>query len=119
MSTTDSEPLRIRNTTSRPVELHLAGRVVVVAGYDEIECTADDLELGAVDALLRRGTLHLLAGSSVSESAKPKARAKPRTKRAKAKTPAKPPTKRAKPPTKAPAPPGRRGRRQGGSGSAS
>jgi hypothetical protein len=70
--------LRLRNTTGRPVELHLANRVVVIPGHQEAPCTAEELALGAVDVLLRRGTLHVITAppkeATVRSAARPRAK---------------------------------------------
>ncbi len=47
------------NTCTRPVELHLAAGVVVVPPLSTIDCTAEDLALGQVQALFRSGVLAL------------------------------------------------------------
>jgi len=47
----------LANTSTRPVELHLTAGVVVIPPMGTIECTAEDLELGQVRVLSRRGVL--------------------------------------------------------------
>jgi hypothetical protein len=49
--------MKLANTTTTPVALHLDAGVVVLGALDVIECTEDDAALGQVAALCRRGVL--------------------------------------------------------------
>jgi hypothetical protein len=63
------------NTCDRPVELHLADAVVVVEPRSRVECGAQDLALGQVRELCRRGVLAVLPTAPVA--AQPVAARKP------------------------------------------
>ncbi|MBE8516902.1 hypothetical protein AB0F52_15190 [Amycolatopsis sp. NPDC024027] len=49
--------VRLANTCTRPVEVHLTGGVVVIPALSQIDCSPEDLALGQVAALCRRGVL--------------------------------------------------------------
>lgn len=59
----------LANTCTRPVELHLAAGVVVVPPLSTIDCTAEDLALGQVQALVRSGVLALRPGTAAEPAA--------------------------------------------------
>jgi hypothetical protein len=50
----------LANTRTQPVELHLAAGVVVVPPMGRVDCDEDDLALGQVQELARRGVLAVL-----------------------------------------------------------
>jgi hypothetical protein len=54
--------VKVVNTCTRPVALHLASGVVVVPALAEATCEAADLELGHVAELCRRGVLVVRPG---------------------------------------------------------
>jgi hypothetical protein len=49
--------ITLANTSTTPVALHLASGVAIVGAQDHIECSEEDLAVGQVSALVRRGIL--------------------------------------------------------------
>jgi hypothetical protein len=59
---------RLRNTTTRPVELHLTAGVTIVPALGEARCAAEDLDLGQLRVLRARGVLTALpTGADANE----------------------------------------------------
>jgi hypothetical protein len=53
----EPEQMRLINTSTRPVELHLPSGVVVIGAQGETTCSAADLESPQVKVLSQRGVL--------------------------------------------------------------
>jgi hypothetical protein len=65
-----SEPLeqmRLTNTSTRPVELHLASGVVVIPAQEEMTCGSEDLDNAQIKVLTDRGVLRIRPTSASEE----------------------------------------------------
>lgn len=62
-----SEQIRLTNTSTRPVELHLASGVVLIPAQAEVTCSSEDVDNAQVKVLTDRGVLRIRPTSASAE----------------------------------------------------